>query len=115
MHGVGYLINVAAMLGVLALSTRQRRRRCYGGAVAALLPSLGLLGGVLQSLFTSKRCTFVTVQSRAADLEQLARWIAAGELRPSVEKTFGLAEVSEALSALQSGAVRGKLAVRVVD
>lgn len=86
-----------------------------GGAYVTLLPSLGFVGGVLQSLFTSKRCTFVTVQSREADLEQLARWVAAGELRPSVEETFALAEVTKALSALQAGAVRGKLAVRVVD
>jgi hypothetical protein len=44
---------------------------------------------MLLSLFSSKRCGFVTVRSRAADLEQL--------------------------SALESGSVRGKLAVRICE
>ena len=79
-----------------------------------LLPSLNLLGGVIASLFSSKRCTFVTVQSRATDLEQLGAWLASGELRASVEMVYPLGEAASALAALKSGAVRGKLAVRVV-
>jgi NADPH:quinone reductase-like Zn-dependent oxidoreductase len=86
-----------------------------GGAYVTLLPSLSLLGGMILSLFSSKRCTVVTVQSRAADLEQLGAWLSAGELQASVERVYPLAEVSVALAALQSGAVRGKLAVRIGD
>lgn len=86
-----------------------------GGAYVTLLPSASLLGGVLLSLFTSKRCTFVTVQSRSADLDQLGAWLASGELRASVERTYPLSEAAAALAALQSGAVKGKLAVRVID
>ena len=86
-----------------------------GGAYVTLLPSLSLLGGMILSLFSSKRCTVVTVQSRAADLEQLGAWLSAGELQASVESVYPLAEVSDALAALQSGAVRGKLAVRIGD
>ena len=85
-----------------------------GGAYVTLLPSLGFLGGFVQSLLTSRRCAFVTVQSRESDLEQLARWIASGELAPCVQQTFPISEVSAALAALEGGTVRGKLAVRVV-
>jgi NADPH:quinone reductase-like Zn-dependent oxidoreductase len=86
-----------------------------GGGYVTLLPSLGFLGGFLQSLVTSKRCAFVTVQSREADLEQLARWIVSGELAPCVQETFPISEVTAALAALEAGTVRGKLSVRVSD
>jgi NADPH:quinone reductase-like Zn-dependent oxidoreductase len=39
--------------------------------------------------------------------------MAAGELDASVERTYALWEVGAALAALQSGAVQGKLAIRV--
>lgn len=84
-----------------------------GGAYVTLLPSASVLGAMLSSVFSSKRCGFVTVQSRAADLEQLADWMVAGKLKASVEETFPLSDISTALSALDSGAVRGKLAVRI--
>lgn len=84
-----------------------------GGSYVTLLPSASLVGGMLLSLFSSKRCAFVTVQSRAADLEQLASWMVSGELQASVEETFALSDINGALSALDSGRVRGKLAVRI--
>ena len=79
-----------------------------------LLPSPSLVAGMATSWFSDKRCTFVTVQSRRADLERLAGWIASGELDPSVERVYPLDEIVEALAALASGEVRGKIAVRVV-
>jgi len=84
-----------------------------GGAYVTLLPSAPLFGAMFLSLFSSKRCGFVTVQSRAADLEQLAAWIVSGQLKTSVEETFPLSDIHTALSALDSGRVRGKLAVRI--
>lgn len=84
-----------------------------GGSYVTLLPTPALFGGMLLSVFSSKRCRFVTVQSRAADLDQLGQWLATGELVPSVEQTFPLSEIADALSALSSGRVRGKVAVRI--
>jgi len=84
-----------------------------GGAYVTLLPSASVFGAMVLSLFSSKRCGFVTVQSREADLEQLAAWIVSGELKTSVEETFPLSDIHTALSALDSGRVRGKLAVRI--
>ena len=82
-----------------------------GGGYVTLLPSASVFGAL--SLFSNKRCGFVTVQSRAADLEQLAAWMVAGKLKASVEETFPLSNINIALSALDSGRVRGKLAVRM--
>ncbi len=86
-----------------------------GGAYVTLLPSASVFGAMVLSLFSSKRCGFVTVQSRSADLEQLASWIVSGVLKPSVEETFPLSDIHTALSALDSGRVRGKLAVRIEE
>lgn len=105
------------VLDAASMSSFRKTRHLLnrGGAYVTLLPSASLLGGVLLSLFSSKRCTFVTVQSRAADLDQLGAWMAAGDLDPSVERTYPLSKAGDALAALQSGAVQGKLAVHVSD
>jgi len=86
-----------------------------GGAYVTLLPSASVVGGMIASLFSSKRCGFVTVRSRGADLDQLAAWMASGELKASVGETFPLSDITAALSALESGSVRGKLAVRISE
>lgn len=85
------------------------------GAYVTLLPSGSLLTGMLSSGLSRRRCTVVTVRSRKADLEQLGAWLASGELNPSVQATFALDRISEALAELESGKVRGKVAVRVRD
>ena len=105
------------LLDAASMSSFQKTKHLLnrGGAYVTLLPSATLVGGILLSLFSSKRCTSEHVQSRAADLDQLGRWLASGELRASVEKVYPLAEVPHALAALQSGAVQGKLAIRVID
>jgi NADPH:quinone reductase-like Zn-dependent oxidoreductase len=86
-----------------------------GGAYVTLLPSPSLFVAMLWTLFSSKRCGFVMVKSKAADLDQLAHWLAAGNVRPSIERTYDLSEVTEALAAQQSGRVQGKLAIRVQE
>lgn len=103
------------LLDAAATSSFGEARRLLnrGGAYVTLLPSPSLVGGMVLSLFSSKRCGFVTVQSRAADLEQLASWIVSGALKTSVEEAFPLSDIRTALSALDSGRVQGKLAVRV--
>lgn len=103
------------LLDAAAMSSFAKTRHLLnrGGAYITLLPSASLFGGILLSLFSSKRCTFVTVQSRRADLEQLGAWMAAGDLDASVERIYPLSEVGDALGALKSGAVQGKLAIRV--
>ncbi len=86
-----------------------------GGAYVTLLPSPSLFGGMLMSLFSTKRCRLVMVKPRAADLDQLGRWLAAGRLETSIEETFPLSEARTALSAQESGSIRGKLAIRVLE
>lgn len=49
-----------------------------GGTYVATLPGPGMLWGKLATLFSSKRCSFVVVTSRRADLERLGGWLADG-------------------------------------
>jgi NADPH:quinone reductase-like Zn-dependent oxidoreductase len=86
-----------------------------GGAYVTLLPSASLFAAMLWTLFSSKRCGLVIVKSRAADLDQLGRWLAEGKLRASIEETFDLSQIATALAAQQSGSIQGKLAVRVEE
>lgn len=51
--------------------------------------------------------------ARATDLEHLAAELAAGRLRPVIERTYPLAESVDALRTLEAGRVQGKLVVRV--
>ena len=84
-----------------------------GGSYVTLLPSASLVRGMAKSLVARKRCTFVTVKSRAADLDQLGSWLAAGKLSASVHTTFDLQAITDALAKLASGSVQGKIAIRV--
>ena len=83
------------------------------GTYVTLLPTATLLTGMLASSLSRRRCTFVMVKSRTAELDQLGAWLSSGELKASGERTFELAQIGAALAELEAGKVRGKLAVRV--
>ena len=52
-----------------------------------------------------------TTKERATDLAPLTQLIEAGRLVPSLERTFPLEQVPDALRQLASGTVRGKVAI----
>jgi len=66
---------------------------------------LARLGGRVQSLL---------VQPSGTDLAAIGRWIAAGALRPLIDRSYPVADVVEAHRYSETGRVRGKL-VLVVD
>jgi NADPH:quinone reductase-like Zn-dependent oxidoreductase len=63
------------------------------------------------SLFVRQRLTTVMCKERSADLERLAEYIEAGELTPSVDRTYPLDEVPQAMRHLAAGKARGKIAI----
>jgi NADPH:quinone reductase-like Zn-dependent oxidoreductase len=83
------------------------------GAYVRLLPSASLFVGMLSSLLSSKRCSLLMVKPRSADLDQLARWLAGGQVRVPIEESFALSQVTEALSLQESGSIRGKVVIRI--
>lgn len=77
----------------------------------------GLLQGKLRFLGSGKRVDVLTLDGsrRQGDLRQLAELLAAGTLRPVIDRVFPLAELAEALRYVEQGHVRGKVVIRVAD
>ncbi|MDI3210783.1 NAD(P)-dependent alcohol dehydrogenase [Arthrobacter sp. AL12] len=68
----------------------------------------------LLSMFVRQRLTMLASQERASDLERLTSLIEAGEVTPSVDRTYALEEVAEAMRQLEAGDVRGKIAITII-
>jgi NADPH:quinone reductase-like Zn-dependent oxidoreductase len=71
------------------------------------------LRAVALSPFVRQRLTMFVAQQRAADLDRLAELLEAGTLTPSIERSYPLEEVPQAMRRLEAGQVRGKLAITV--
>ncbi len=69
------------------------------------------LRAVALSPFVRQRLTMLASKERGADLEPLTDLIDSGAVTPSLERTFPLAQVAEAVRQLDAGSVRGKLAI----
>jgi NADPH:quinone reductase-like Zn-dependent oxidoreductase len=65
------------------------------------------------SPFVGQRFAWFVAKERATDLERLAAFIEAGQLTPSVDRTYPLEQVQEAMRQLEAGRVRGKVAITV--
>ena len=79
-----------------------------------------LTGGMNRSLralmlspFVSQRFAWFINQERASDLELLAEHLEAGRVTPSIGRTYRLDRVPDAIGDLESGQVRGKVAIAV--
>ena len=69
------------------------------------------LGGLALSVFVGQRMKMYVATEKSADLETLSHFIEAGQLKPFIHKTYGLAEVPDAMREMESGRVRGKIAI----
>jgi NADPH:quinone reductase-like Zn-dependent oxidoreductase len=56
--------------------------------------------------------TLITTQ-RLADIEELSRLAEAGQLTPSLDRSYPLAEAPEAIDRLSTGQARGKIVITV--
>lgn len=63
------------------------------------------------SPFLRQRLTMFICKERAADLENLTDLIEAGTLTPTVDRTYSLNQVPEAMRYLDAGKARGKVAI----
>jgi NADPH:quinone reductase-like Zn-dependent oxidoreductase len=85
-----------------------------GGENAGSITGMGRqLRGALLSPFVRQRLRLFMAKERAADLERLTALIEHGTLTPSIDTTFPLERVPEAMRRLAAGDVRGKVAVTV--
>jgi NADPH:quinone reductase-like Zn-dependent oxidoreductase len=71
------------------------------------------LRGAVVSLFLRERLALLMSKERAADYERLTTLIEAGEITPSLDRTYRLEDAPEAMGLLEKGQVRGKVAITV--
>jgi NADPH:quinone reductase-like Zn-dependent oxidoreductase len=69
------------------------------------------LRALLLSPFVGQRFTMLIAKERASDLDRLAEFFEAGTLTPTVDRSYPLAQVPEAMRQLAAGRVRGKVAI----
>jgi NADPH:quinone reductase-like Zn-dependent oxidoreductase len=67
----------------------------------------------LLSPFVRQRLAMLASKERASDQERLILLIEAGKVIPSIDRTYPLDRVPEAMQHLESGQVRGKLAITI--
>jgi NADPH:quinone reductase-like Zn-dependent oxidoreductase len=67
----------------------------------------------LLSPFVGQRLTMLASKERASDQERLTPLIEAGKVTPNIDSTFPLDRVPEAMRHLETGKVRGKIAITI--
>lgn len=87
------------------------RYRCVGGSVPALLRVLTI--GAVAGRLTGRRLGVLAVREGPAHFAPLAELCVAGAVRVAIDRTFGLAEVPEAVRHVGEGRALGKVVVRV--
>lgn len=85
-----------------------------GGENAGSLTGMGRqLRGALVSLLVRQRLALFLAKERATDLARLTKLIEAGKIMPSMDRSYPLDEAPEAMRLLETGRVRGKVAITV--
>jgi NADPH:quinone reductase-like Zn-dependent oxidoreductase len=67
----------------------------------------------LVSLFKRQRLTMLASKERATDLERLAPLLETSQVVPSIDRTYPLDQVPDAMRHLEDGRVRGKVAITI--
>ncbi len=83
-----------------------------GGEGSGVITGMGRqTRGALFSPFLKQRLLLLVAKERASDYERLTDLIEAGRVVPSLDRTLPLAEVPNAMQLLETGQVRGKIAI----
>lgn len=109
-HSFSKCARVLAPNGAFVLVGAAAVQHGRGGSFRAL----GRFGGAkIGSLLGGRRVAMFIASLNRPDLELLAGLIASGEVRPVIEKTYPLAQAPAALSYLNEGHSRAKVAVAI--
>ena len=85
-----------------------------GGAYVTTLPDAALITGMVRALFSSKRCHFVQVASKRADLELVGGWLSDG-LDVPIDSRHRIADLDAALLRQTDHGRVGRVVVDVAD
>lgn len=67
----------------------------------------------LAAALDGRRISSTLVRPDSAGLERIAGWIAAGAVRPVIERTYPLADAADAHRRSETGRARGKLVLLI--
>lgn len=97
-----------------ALAPRGRVVIVGGESGTAVVGGLGrpIWGALTSPLRRQKVVMFISAES-GADLAEITPLLESGQVRPVVDRVFSLDEVPDAMRHLESGAARGKIAIKV--
>ncbi len=84
----------------------------HGVFISTIVSAGGLARDALTRLARVQQ-RVVAVRARRRDLEQVASWMTAGELRAVIDSRFPLERIQEAFAVLESKRARGKIVVEV--
>ena len=83
-----------------------------GGEDSGVITGMGRqLRGALISPLLKQRLVLLVAKERASDYERLTELIETGRVAPSLDRTYPLDEVPHAMRQLETGRVRGKIAI----
>ena len=83
-----------------------------GGEDSGVITGMGRqVRGVLLSPFLKQRLVLLVAKERASDYERLTELIETGQITPSLDRTYPLDAVPHAMRQLETGQVRGKIAI----
>jgi len=89
-------------------------RRAIGENGKAVMIGFGSMTRLMSmALMGGKNVAIISAKANASDLDRLAKLAEDGKLSPQIEKVYPLAELPAAMAQLETGRVRGKLAVEI--
>jgi NADPH:quinone reductase-like Zn-dependent oxidoreductase len=86
---------------------------CAGGEGDWFGPLFRIVGGLLSSLFTSRKFKTFVMSPKQNDLLFLKELVEAGKAKPVIERRFALSEVAEALRHVGEGRAQGQTVIRI--
>ncbi|MEO1438728.1 MAG: NAD(P)-dependent alcohol dehydrogenase, partial [Bacteroidota bacterium] len=92
----------------------KRLLKQYGRFVGTI-PSPKLIFQQILSTFSAKKASLIVVKSKAADLQQIADWIANGQYKPVVDQVLPLGDVQNGHRYLETKRARGKVILQIPD
>lgn len=86
------------------------------GIFVTTLPSFNiLLLGSIHNILSSKKMKKIFVQESKEDLELLADFVDAGQLKTYIDKTYDLSDVAKAHQYSETGRVVGKISLKITE
>ncbi|MEZ5278248.1 MAG: NAD(P)-dependent alcohol dehydrogenase [Opitutaceae bacterium] len=85
------------------------------GVYITLLPSPSLIGGMLRTLLSARKCAVCIVKPRTSTLQAVAQMFEEGKLNAPIAATFPIHDLPKALETLRAGGVKGKIGLIAED